>query len=206
MSAKQGLLRWLAGFMAFDVVILGALLSTQLDSTQASAVRITGALTTFLAPPALLLLNAIIPQKIKHCLVFWRIEDVLPSHRAFSTHAQDDPRINLQKLKRKLGEFPVSPRDQQDVWFGIYQAHKADAAVVDSHRLFLIFRDLAVLSLEMAIVVPALLCVFGHYFAAVTTLVVFVAQYLLAAIASRQTGVRLVCTVLSLESHVGASS
>ena len=201
MSAKQGLLKWLGAFVAFDIVVLGAVLASQLLGTPIELARVTGALSTFLAPPVLLLLNNIIPRGWKNSLVFWRLRDVLPAHRAFSEHAERDTRVSISKLRNRLGEFPIPPRDQQDVWFGLYQAHKTDAAVLDSHRLHLIFRDLAAVSFFLALLVPLVLWIFGSGVASWSTLVVFGCQYLLAALASHQSGVRLVCTVLSLESH-----
>lgn len=201
MSAKQGLLKWLSGFLTFDIVVLGALLVPQMASGSAEATRITAALTTFIAPPAILLISAVIPQSVKHVLVFWRIRDVLPSHRAFSSLAQNDPRVDLQKLKDRVGELPHRPEEQQNLWFTIYQRHKTDAAVVDSHRMFLIFRDVAALSLALALAIPLLLWVYGLSFAIWTVFAVFGTQYLLAMLAARQSGRRFVCTVLSLESH-----
>lgn len=202
MSAKNGLLRWLGAFVAFDIVVLGGLLTPQLVGAVIDAAHITGVLTTLLAPPVLFLLNTIIPQSFKHMLVFWRVKNVLPSHRAFSVYAEIDPRVSVSKLKQRVGEFPVEPRDQQDTWFGIYQRHKADAAVVDAHRSFLIFRDLAALSFLLALTTPLLLCAYGFGIASWSAFAIFGGQYLLAAVASRQAGGRLVCTVLSLESHL----
>lgn len=204
MSAKQGLLKWLAAFVAFDIVVLGAVLAPQLLGTPIELARVTGALSTFLAPPLLLLLNNVVPREWKNSLVFWRLRNVLPSHRAFSLHAERDPRVSISKLRSRLGHFPTAPRDQQDIWFGLYQVHKADTAVLDSHRLHLIFRDLAAVSFLLALLVPLVLWMFGFGMASWSTLAVFGFQYFLAALASHQSGVRFVCTVLSLESHSNA--
>lgn len=202
MSAKKGLLRWLSAFVAFDIVVLGGLLTPQLVGKEIDAVNVTGVLTTLLAPPVLFLLNAIVPQSVKHVLVFWRLRDVLPSHRAFSVHAGRDPRVSVSKLMHRVREIPYEPRDQQDTWFGFYQRHKADAAVLDAQRPFLIFRDLASLSFSLALIAPLLLCAYGFGVASWSALAIFGGQYVLAAIASRQAGERLVCTVLSIESHL----
>ena len=205
MSAKQGLLKWLGAFVAFDIAVLGALLAPQLLSTPAVGARITGALTAFLAPPVLLLLNTLVPQDLKHMLVFWRFRDVLPAHRAFTIYAPRDPRIDSAALKARVGEFPTDPRDQQNLWFRLYQKNKSEPSVVDAHRPFLILRDLATLSFLLAILVPVVLCIVGFSIAAWSTLAVFSGQYLLAALASRQAARRFVCTVLSLESHAPPS-
>lgn len=201
MSAKKGLLKWLGAFVAFDIVVLGAILAPQLLSTPTIGLRITGGLTTFLAPPVLLLLNTLVPQDLKHVLVFWRLRDVLPAHRAFTIYVPGDPRIDSAALKARVGEFPTDPRDQQNLWFRLYQKHKTELSAVDAHRPFLIFRDLAALSFLLAILAPVLLWALGFSIATWSTLAVFAGQYILAALASRQAARRFVCTVLSLESH-----
>lgn len=201
MSAKQGLLKWLSAFVAFDIVVLAAQLAPQLVNTPAIGARITGALTAFLAPPVLLLLNTLVPQDFKHVLVFWRFRDVLPAHRAFTLYVPGDPRIDAAALQARVGEFPTDPRDQQNLWFRLYQKYKSESSVIDAHRPFLIFRDLAALSFLLAIIVPVMLCVYGFSIASWSTLAVFSGQYFLAAMASRQAARRFVCTVLSLESH-----
>lgn len=201
MSAKQGLLKWLGAFVAFDIVVISALLAPQLLGTPAVGARIAGALTALLAPPVLLLLNTLVPQDFKHILVFWRLRDVLPAHRAFTLYVNGDPRIDAAALKARIGEFPLDPRDQQNLWFRIYQRYKTDLSVVDAHRPFLIFRDLAALSFLLAVIVPVVLYGLAFSIAAWSTLAVFSGQYFLATLASRQAARRFVCTVLSLESH-----
>ena len=201
MSAKQGLLKWLCAFVAFDILVIGALLTPQLLSVPGVGARGTGALTAFLAPPVLLLLNTLVPQDIKHILVFWRFRDVLPAHRAFSKYVHGDPRIDGAALEARIGAFPSDPRDQQNLWYRLYQRHKLDVSVVDAHRPFLVFRYLAALSFLLAIFLPATLWGFGYYVATWSTLAVFAGQFLLAVAASRQAAKRFVCTVLSLESH-----
>lgn len=201
MSAKQGLLKWLGAFVAFDIVVISALLAPQLLSTPEFGARITGALTAFLAPPVLLLLNTLMPQDFKYVLVFWRVRDVLPAHRAFTLYVPGDPRIDSAALRARVGVFPTDPRDQQTLWFRLYQKYKSEPSVVDAHRPFLIFRDLAALSFLLAILVTVMLYALGFSIAAWSTLTVFAGQYVLAALASRQAARRFVCTVLSLESH-----
>ncbi|MDZ3823530.1 MAG: hypothetical protein U0S76_08000 [Pseudoxanthomonas sp.] len=202
MSAKQGLLKWLSAFVAFDIVVLGAILAPQIiSSTPAIDARLTGALTTFLAPPVLLLLNTLVPPSLKHALVFWRFRDVLPAHRAFTNYVLSDPRIDSAALRTRLGEFPTDASDQQNLWFKLYQRHKTEFAVIDAQRPFLIFRDVASLSFLLAMLMPVALFALGSYIAIWSAFLVFACQYILTALASRQAAVRFVCTVLSLESH-----
>src|SRR5690606_15254291 len=90
---------WIWTVVAADAVALAGFafpsVADQITSWLASA-RLAGA---SLAPVIVLLLTSILPTELKEALVFWRVRDVLPGHRAFSVYAQKDPRIDLNRLQ-----------------------------------------------------------------------------------------------------------
>ncbi|WP_329893914.1 hypothetical protein [Stenotrophomonas sp. SMYL20] len=200
MTAKKGNLSWLSAFIAFDVAILCAVLAPQLRLIATEPEVVARAASSLLAPPALLLLSSLIPGHVKASLVFWRGKFALPGHRAFSHHAHRDPRIDTAKLNARVSPYPIDELEQNSTWYRIYRAHRDDAAVLDANRRFLLFRDLAVVSILMAILLPVGLWAMGLGLAVTPTLVVFLAQYALSAVAASQAGVRLVTTVLAIES------
>jgi hypothetical protein len=151
------------------------------------------------APVIVLLLTSLIPAPAKDVLVFWRLRDTLPGHRAFSVHAKRDPRIDLDALRNNVGEFPDAPRDQNARWYQLYKEVESDAPVVLAHRHYLLFRDLAPLSLFLAIATPLVLLSLGaEQSAALFALLIFLLQYAATAVAARNSGVRFVTTVLAL--------
>jgi len=190
---------WIWTVVVADAVALTGFafpaVADQMTSWLASA-RIAGA---SIAPVLVLLLTSILPAELKEALVFWRVRDVLPGHRAFSVYAQKDPRIDLTRLREVAGDFPTAARDQNSLWYQLYRQVEADPAVAQAHRHFLLFRDLAALSLLLAIIAPVALFALGAGAAAAGLAVaLFGVQYLATAVAGRFHGVRFVCNVLAL--------
>lgn len=168
----------------------------QVASWLASGARLAG---VSIAPVIVLLLTSILSAELKAALVFWRVRDVLPGHRAFSVYAEKDPRVDITRLRATVGNFPALARDENSLWYRLFKQVEADAGVAQAHRHFLLFRDLAGLSLLLAIIAPLVLYVLaageaGRWLA----FALFGMQYLATAVAARFHGVRLVCNVLAL--------
>jgi hypothetical protein len=87
------------------------------------------------------ILNALIPSRVKDKMVFWRRRSVLPGHRAFSEIIHNDPRINVEKLKKVLGGFPKNEKKQNTLWYSIYVKHRNILTVSNAHQSFLLYRD-----------------------------------------------------------------
>jgi hypothetical protein len=190
---------WIWAVVVADAVALAGFafpaVADQIASWLASA-RLAGA---SIAPVIVLLLTSILPTELKEALVFWRVRDVLPGHRAFSVYAQKDPRIDLARLRAAAGDVPAAARDQNSLWYRLYRQVEADPAVAQAHRHFLLFRDLAALSLLLAIIAPPALYALGAGATAVwLALALFGVQYLATALAGRFHGIRFVCNVLAL--------
>lgn len=152
-------------------------------------------------PIAATFLNDLLPPGLKASIVFCRLKDALPGHRAFSEHAKNDARIDVAHLRKRIGEFPEESRAQNTAWYRLLQTHKADASVVDAHGRFLLFRDCAALTLLIVPVALGSLLIAGIPVRLWSFLIAALAiQFLWLAVSARNAGIRLVQNVLALES------
>ena len=146
-------------------------------------------------------LNDLLPSNAKASIVFWRFNDALPGHRAFSEHAESDPRIDTAALKKKIGEFPQNPRDQNTCWYRLFQKYQSNVIVNDAHKRFLLFRDSSSLTLLIIVIAGIAAVSLGVSLGVLTFLVGGLAiQFLWLTLSARNTGIRLVQNVLALES------
>lgn len=152
-------------------------------------------------PVVVLLLNSLVPARAKAVMVFWRVRNVLPGHRAFSKHAADDPRIDIERLRKNIGAFPENPREQNATWYRLFKKVEMEAAVDHAHQQFLLLRDVASLSvlLLLAVVLAMLAGGLTSGQAGIAVLL-FGIQYVLAAISAAAQGRGLVRSVLALHS------
>lgn len=195
---------WL--LVSSDIVVI-VLVLTGYAFTQASAADlaqsaiIRGILLAAAGPLVAVFLNDLISSNAKASIAFWRIKNVLPGHRAFSEHADADPRIDTAALKKKIGEFPQSPRDQNTCWYRLFQKHQSNIIVSDSHRRFLLFRDSTSLTLLLLVIFMIVVAASepprGAQVMVISGLIL---QFLWLSISAQNTGIRLVQNVLALES------
>ena len=197
---KSRNLPWLCSLVILDaLVILAFVLPAELATASLTAVVGARAAITPLLPLVVLLLTQVLPSSLKASLVFWKVKDALPGHRAFSKYATADPRVNVPALQKRLGQLPSSPREQNTTWFKLYLQVANEPSVVDANKGYLLFRDMAAISILLVVAVPASMSAKGA--GVRVTLIVaalFAVQYLFTAIAARNNGVALVTNVLSL--------
>lgn len=201
-------LAWLVATLVLDVLVLLVLAfhTAVQDLTPTAIAAVRTSLTVLLPIPALIL-SSLISADHKAILVFWRFKHPLPGARAFSVYAQADHRIDLAKLKKHVGEFPVDPREQNARWYGLYKQVDSDPSVVDSHKSYLLFRDIAAMSLLLVPILPV-----AMYFIGVDTMRIlisaawFLGQYLVTALAARTTGTRFVQNVLAVHASQKVSN
>ena len=143
----------------------------------------------------------VLPTAAKETLVFWRTGmRRLPSSRAFSHIARNDPRINIKQLRARLATpFPQGAKEQTAVWYGLYHQHAHAPAVTDSNRAYLLLRDMTALT-ALLVPVVVLLCIdlgipVGREIQLLSTLCL---EYLILSMAARNAASRLVANVLSL--------
>jgi hypothetical protein len=202
---KAGNLKWLSAAVLLDAVVLVLLLAPEVvemgSFAKTVAYRMSAA--AFL-PPLVFLGAALLPSNLKDVLIFWRLKDTLPGHRAFDVYARQDPRIDVTLLEKNIGPFPVAPRDQNARWYSLYKDVSGDPTIWESQRVFLLFRDLAAISIVLAIVTPGCLWLLqGHKAAAIAALLL-VLQYLFTALAARHNAARFVANVLAAHSTTNA--
>ena len=141
LKAENGKAIWL--LVSADIVVIVLLLTgfafTRVSLSEvAQSAFVRGVFFAATGPLAAVFLNDLLPSNAKASIVFWRIKDALPGHRAFSEHAETDPRINIALLKKKVGEFPQNPRDQNSCWYRLFQKYQSNVVVNDAHKRFLL--------------------------------------------------------------------
>ncbi|QCP55077.1 hypothetical protein FAZ95_38725 [Trinickia violacea] len=193
---------WLVSLALLDIAMLlvfafpAAVAATSLTLLMG----LRAALMTVL-PIVVLLLSGLVPHTVKAMLVFWKVRNVLPGHEAFTRYGPADPRVDMVGLRKNVGVFPVDPAEQNAFWYRLYRRVESEVPVADAHKMYLLWRDAAALSLPLILVVPLLLRWDGATAkAAWIACAIFAAQYFLTAIAARHCGVRFVCNVLAVHS------
>ncbi|WP_076070423.1 hypothetical protein [Sphingomonas montana] len=158
-------------------------------------------LTTVLVPIAVLLLVNVLPHKAKCMLVYWKPYGWMPGSEVFSKFAPDDVRVDMKALAKNVGQLPETPREQNARWYQLYKLVENRTEVAEAHRSFLMYRDMAALSLAFALLTPAGLYLIGAARGAPwLAAAVFASQFVLTALSARWSGVRFVCNVVALHS------
>ncbi|CAN7416525.1 hypothetical protein [Acidovorax sp. LjRoot194] len=193
---------WLTSIALIDLGVVLALAAPEWVQAQTMTRLGMARLVFSLALPVLVLLVInVLPHDVKSMLVYWKPLGVLPGCQAFTRYGPSDKRVDMSALKRHVGVLPKDPAEQNAKWYKLYRQVGTEPEVAEAHRLFLLYRDMATVSLLLlALVLPAL-----HYCGASTTAfwasaALFVVQYLLTALSARWSGVRFVCTVLAVHS------
>jgi len=153
-------------------------------------------------PILAVVLSGVFSDTWKARLVFWRWHDPLPGCRVFSELLATDNRPNKEALANKLGEYPREPGKQNALWFGLYTKHCDLEKVLEAHKIYLLTRDMASISLVFVILLP--IVVFAenlNWEVAVIYAASLVIQYALIAISARNHGNRFVLNVLVEESY-----
>ncbi len=201
-SLKSKNLRWLCAVAAFDIAVLGLLVTPSLpDLASISGIALARAASAFFLPVIVLLVTSIADSNLKAVLIFWRFKNVLPGHRAFSLYAANDARIDLNALRANVGPFPTDLREQNSRWFKLYRMVDSEPSVIEAHKNYLLFRDLAFISAVLTISVPISFYALGVTAGFSWATAVFLAiQYAFTALAARNSGVRFVTNVLAIHS------
>jgi len=157
LKTKNALYLW--SFIAANwVVFFAIMIAAKLDYTSMNGMwhRIAAkdGMIAACMPIFTIILNGLLGDQAKARLVFWRWKDPLPGCRVFSELIHADPRIDIKRLKEKLGGFPRSAKEQNVAWFQVYKRQAKSVVVNDSHRLYLLTRDMAALSVVFAIAFP----------------------------------------------------
>jgi len=153
-------------------------------------------------PILAIVLGGVFSDTWKARLVFWRWRDPLPGCRVFSELLATDYRADRTALAKKIGEYPLEADKQNALWFSLYKKHGGADKVLESHKIYLLTRDMAAISSLFGILFP--LGVFANNFkweVAVIYAAALLLQYILIAISARNYGNRFVLNVLVEESQ-----
>lgn len=195
-SLKSRNLKYIAAVLSADVVLLPVVWPGLVSGVDAlTRLALAGSGTLALA----LVLTWLVPANLKATLVYWRLRNALPGHRAFSAYMQRDGRIDVQHLTATLGAIPTEPADQNRIWYRLLKAHEGAPEIAETHQRFLFFRDVASFSALLSFAIPALSFLLWDV-SAMGVGALFAMQYLLFMLAGRNAGIRLVQNVLALAS------
>jgi hypothetical protein len=202
-TLKRKNLPYLWSFFAANVAIFVSLFyATQMEklTQNLQTEGLVRSIGICVAPVLLFVLNSLLSSQQKNILVFWRLKNVLPGHRAFSYYALRDPRIDIQNLNRRHPDIPTSFNDQNRLWYRIYISNNSNPVVVKSHKDFLLARDLTSMSFLFLVGVglPCLLFI-GHDVKWVYFLFLSI-QFFLMAIVAQNHGKSFVRNVLAVDS------
>lgn len=197
-SLKAANLKWLVAIAVLDVLICVAVAAPEsLDTVTWRSFLKSAVFAT--ASPLVLMLVSMFSSELKASLVFWRGSDAYPGHRAFSEIGPRDPRFNMDSLRRNVGELPSDSREQNELWFRLYDKVRNEVTVLDAHRNFLLFRDLTAMSLVLLPVAAIASFVLelspGR---AALVIAIFAVQWIGSTVAARQGGHRTVKNVMVL--------
>jgi hypothetical protein len=200
-SIKATNVKWLVMLAMLDAAAVLLFVAPELMSSSTMTVLRAG--STAVLPVVVLLLTGLLSHDAKARLVFWKIANPLPGSEAFSKHARADARIDMKALAKNVGDLPDDPGAQNAKWYKLYRLVDDDAAVIQAHKLYLMYRDMAAMSLLLVLLVPAALWYAGgqpesRWIAGA----LFVVQYAVCAIGARHSGARFVCNVLAIHSVI----
>jgi hypothetical protein len=198
-SLKKGNTPWLAALAALDLLGLGAFLMPASIMGQISSLEaIKGLLVSGLVVVVPILTDTL-SHKAKARLVFWRWRDPLPGCRAFSKYLKEEDHIDERALAKNIGKFPSTPKAAGARWYDLYNLVRNRGNVIETHRKYLRYRDMAAMSAALLLIVPTCLRVATGSFWW-ESLLLFLAQTLWAIWLCRLAGARFVTTVLAVHS------
>lgn len=201
-SLKSLNMKWLVLLAAADVLFVLLFVAPDLlNGVTLTQIGVGRVLTTTVMPVVVLLIVNVLPHDVKSMLVYWKPLGVLPGCEAFTKYGPRDPRIDMAALKKNVGALPTESTEQNSKWYKLYKQVPNEPEVQEAHKLFLMYRDMAVLSLPLVALVPLSLNVAGVSNSTLALAAgLFVVQYLLTALSARWSGIRFVCNVLAIHS------
>lgn len=142
-----------------------------------------------------------IPGPWKEALVFWRTgAKALPSSEAFTKLAARDPRIDVRKLRSRLGALPREPAKQTALWYSLYRKHSDNSSVEDAHRAYLRYREMTALIPLLLIGCAGLFLWRGESLRSLAICgALLILEYLIVLSAARNAAIHLVTNVLAIE-------
>ena len=201
-SLKAQYQKWLWSLVVADLIVILFLVFPGVpsadDLTKGALWRL---LTTVVIPVVVLLVVNVLPHKVKCMLVYWKPFGWLPGCEAFTKYGPDDSRVDMTRLASNVGPLPKSPKDQNARWYQLYKAKANEVEVSEAHKMFLMYRDMATITVFLIPLVPLALY---HAYAPPSSQWIaacgLVIQYLVTALSARHRGIRFVTNVVAIHS------
>jgi hypothetical protein len=206
LKGKNSLYLW--SFVGLNVAVFLSLVATRhFDSASIEFwwTHVTAKNGFFAAsiPLAVIIFAGLLSDTNKARLVFWRWRQPLPGTRVFSELIATDSRIDLTALKKDIGRFPRAPQEQNALWYKLYRKHKMTRSVWESHKVYLLTRDMSAIAALAVFLFSVGMEIAGvDLRTTVTYFVLLVAQYVLIAKAAHNYGNRFVLNVVCEESSL----
>lgn len=199
-SLKSLNMKWLVMLASLDVLAVILFIAPELvESASWSRLAVLRGAVTVLLPVVVLLLTGLLSHDAKAMLVFWRFANPLPGSRAFIEYAPSDARIDMAALRRNVGDLPSDAREQNQKWFRLYRVVGDELTVAEAHRMYLLYRDMAAMSLPLIVLIPMGLLIVGSSLVSLAlSAVLFAVQYLVCCLGAQNSGKRFVCNVLAI--------
>jgi hypothetical protein len=164
-----------------------------------SQIAVYRVLSAPLLPIFVVLMVNLMPPNVKAMLVYWKPLGVLPGSSAFTRHGPSDERVDMAQLKKNVGVLPTEPREQNAKWYKLYKQVESRAEVANAQKDFLLYRDMAALSLPLIVLGPVAMWAAGVSFPGiVATGGIFLLQFMMTAVSARHAGIRFVRNVLAI--------
>jgi hypothetical protein len=146
--------------------------------------------------------NGLLSANMKARLVFMRWKHALPGHWAFSKFAVSDPRIDINRIKKALGnKMPADPEAENKAWYRIFKEVENVPEVLHVHREFLFMRDYTGFAALFFIGLGTTAVIFVHSWKiSLTYCLALFLQFFIVRHAAATYGNRFVCTVLAVKS------
>jgi hypothetical protein len=208
---KSQNLKYIVSYVGLNLVIfyiitvgisdIGKITDPELWKLKETTIKLITSITGLGFGILAVILNGLVSGDFKARLVFWRLHNPLPGCRAFSYYMNIDPRVDVNILQTRFGQFPSEPAQQNSLWYRIYRKNESHPSILDAHAGFLLSRDLATLNIVFIFTLgPTAL-----YFAENTKLAIYytvalAVLYGLISQAARTYGERFVTNALAVES------
>jgi len=200
-SLKSANMKWLTSLLIVDALVLATCFMPEWITDTPIHVIFERVSFATIAPILVLLLVNVLPSDVKAMLVYWKPLGVLPGAEAFTKHGLNDSRIDMKDLESNVGPLPSEPKEQNAKWYKFYVQVANEPGVVETHKLFLMYRDMATLSITLIpISLVAIFIIQFETTASWFAVILFLLQYLLTMSSARSCGVRLVRNVLAIHS------
>ena len=156
---------------------------------------------------AAMLVQDLLPKPLKEFLVFWKISDRLPGHRAFSEVVRNDAGIEESKIANFQELSNSGGHTQQTAFYGLYDEIRDHPSVSHHSQRYIAWRDLTSFVALLSVVSLPVAATFDHPRAVTVGLILMGATlviYVTTSLAARTSAMSLTKQVLLLHSLKGA--